>query len=39
MTFHGGQASAARVELPPVTKRQPDDRDGDASDSRNENQE
>jgi hypothetical protein len=39
MTFHGSQASAAGLELPPVTKRQPDDRDGHASDNRNENQE
>jgi hypothetical protein len=36
VTFHGGQAGASGLELPPVAKRQPDDRDGDASDNRNE---
>jgi hypothetical protein len=39
VTFHAGQASASGLELPPVTKRQPDDRDGDASDNRNEHYE
>jgi hypothetical protein len=36
VTFHGGQASTSGLEIPPVTKRQSDDRNGDASDNRNE---
>jgi hypothetical protein len=36
VTFDGGQASASDLELPPVTKRQADERDGAASDNRNE---
>jgi hypothetical protein len=36
VTLHGGQASASGLELPPVTKRQPDDRDSEASENRNE---
>jgi hypothetical protein len=36
VTFHRVEASASGLELPPVTKPQPDDRDGDASDHRHE---
>jgi hypothetical protein len=39
VTFHRVEASASGLDLPPVTKRQLDDRDGDASDNRNENYE
>jgi hypothetical protein len=37
VTFDGGQPEASGLELPPVTNYQPDDRDGEGNDNRNDN--